>query len=336
MQRCHEATRRKRAREQHSTRPGKKKVSRLEVAIYWIQQGYPVQKVLLLCGVPRSSYYYRLKHPERQQPVSSGRPVPGFSYDKDGKKVGDARIKGYLRRLIQGLNAAFGYRKLTTLLRRKYRLIINKKKTYRLCKEMGILHPQRELKNPVPKKLANNRIVSGPNQLWQMDIKYGYVAGKRRHFYLASIIDVFDRSIVAHYRGKVSSTQDILHTLQNSLFKRRIHEQEHKLVIRTDNGPQFISKAFHAFCEQAGLEHERIPNQTPNKNAFIESYHSIVEQECYQRNCFETYEEAFAVVDRFIRYYNTERIHGSLYDWPPKEYLRLVTAGLINPKKIAL
>ncbi|WP_375143101.1 IS3 family transposase [Paenibacillus sp. D2_2] len=68
----------------------------------------------------------------------------------------------------------------------------------------------------------------------------------------------------------------------------------------------------------------------------MESYHSIVEQECYQRNCFETYEEAFVEVDRFIRYYNTERIHGSLYDWSPKEYLRLVTTGLINPKNIAL
>ncbi|WMT43470.1 IS3 family transposase [Paenibacillus sp. D2_2] len=85
-------------------------------------------------------------------------------------------MKESLRRLIQGPNAAFGYRKLTTLLRRKYRLIINKKKTYRLCKEMGILHPQRELRNPVPRKLANNRIVNGPNQLWQMDIKYGYVS----------------------------------------------------------------------------------------------------------------------------------------------------------------
>ncbi|MEK4509542.1 IS3 family transposase [Paenibacillus anaericanus] len=308
----------------------------MEVATHWIEQGYPIQRVLRLCGIPRSTYYYRLQHPEHQQPVSSGRPIPGYSFDKDGKQVVDARIRGYLRRLIQGPNSAFGYRKLTTLLRRKYKLIINKKKVYRLCKEMGILHPQRELTNPVPKRLANNRVVDGPNQLWQMDIKYGYVAGKRQHFYLASIIDVFDRNIVAHHRGKVCSTQDILRTVQKALLKRRIHEQEHKLVIRTDNGPQFISKAFYTFCEQTGIEHERIPNQTPNKNAFIESYHSIIERECYQRNCFENYEEAFAEVDRFIRYYNTERIHGSLKDWPPKEYLRLMTMGLIPPQKIAL
>ncbi|MFC0391860.1 IS3 family transposase, partial [Paenibacillus mendelii] len=47
-------------------------------------------------------------------------------------------------------------------------------------------------------------------------------------------------------------------------------------------------------------------------------------------------EEAFAEVDRFIRYYNNDRIHGSLKDWPPKEYLRLVTSGELKPEEIAL
>ncbi|SFF39407.1 Integrase core domain-containing protein [Paenibacillus algorifonticola] len=84
------------------------------------------------------------------------------------------------------------------------------------------------------------------------------------------------------------------------------------------------------------MEHERIPPRTPNKNAFIESFHSILERECYQRNCFESKEEAFAEVDRFVRYYNNDRIHGSLYDWPPKEYLRRVQTGALSPKTLAL
>lgn len=262
--------------------------------------------------------------------------MPGFSYDKQGNRVPDARIKGYIRKLLQGPDAAFGYRKLTVLLRRNYRLVINKKKVYRLCKAMNLLAPQREIKNHVPKRIANNRTVDGPNQLWQMDIKYGYVAGMRRHFYLASIIDVFDRAIVAYHRGKACDTQDILRVVQGGLLKRDVHKQSNKLIIRTDNGPQFASKAFHAFCEQVEIEHERIPVRTPDKNAYIESFHSILERECYSRNCFESYQEAFAEVDRFIRYYNNRRIHGSLMDWPPAEYRRLVEKGEINPQKIAL
>jgi putative transposase len=292
--------------------------------------------VLKLCQIPRSTYYYRLKHPDPQQPKGGGRPIPGFSKTKDGTPVADACIKAYLRRLLQGPHGACGYRKLTVLLRRKHNLKINKKKVYRLCKELNLLNPPREKTNAVPKKIANNRVVHGPNQLWEIDIKYGYVAGQRRHFYLASILDVFDRNAVAHHRGKACSTQDLLRTLRKGLLKRHIHGHAQLLIIRTDNGPQFISKAFHAFCEEAGIEHERIPPHTPNKNAHIESYHSIIERECFQRHCFETYEEAFTEVDRFLRYYNEERLHGSLEDWSPRDYLRLVTTGALSPKKVAL
>lgn len=314
----------------------KKKVSRWELAIAWINKGYPVRTILRICGIPRSTYYYRLKHPERRKSSNGGRPIPGYSYDKDDRKVPDARIKMYLRHLLSGPHAASGYRKLTKLLRRKYDLVINKKKVYRLCKEMGVLFPQRVVRHTAPKKIARNRVVTGPDQLWQMDIKYGYVAGKRRHFYVASIIDVSDRQVVSHYRGKTCKTEHVIKTLQKALLKRNIHAQDTTLVIRTDNGPQFKSKAFQRFCAENNIEHERIPGSMPNKNAYIEAFHSILEMECFLRNCFETYEEAFAEVDRFMRFYNNERLHGSLYDLPPKEYAELVEAGQLPIRKIAL
>lgn len=79
--------------------------------------------------------------------------------------------------LIEGDCFAYGYYKLTIALRKEYKLIINKKKVYRLCKELGILKHQREIKPKHPRRLARNRIVTAPNQLWEADIKYGYIAG---------------------------------------------------------------------------------------------------------------------------------------------------------------
>lgn len=308
----------------------------METAQKWIDRGHPVRTVLRICDVPSSTYYYRLKHPVKRHSGGTGRPIPGYSKDRNGKVVSDVRIKGYLRRLIKGEHSACGYRKLTGLLRREYNLVINKKKVYRLCKEMGILSPQRKISNPVPRKLAKNRIVTGPNQLWQMDIKYGYVIGKRRHFFVANIIDVFDRQIVGYYRGRSCDAKDVVRTMQKALLKREIHLQAHQLVIRTDNGPQFISKAFASFVEQMNLEHERIPNNTPNMNAYVESFHGILEQECFQRHFFESYEEAYVEVDRFMDFYNNRRLHGSLKDIPPAEYLDLVQSGEMQPQKIAL
>jgi putative transposase len=305
--------------------------------LLWIGRGYAVRTVLRICDVARSTYYYRLRQPQQRERSNGGRPIPGFSRDKLGKKVADARIKACIRRLLaREEESVYGYRKLTIALRRQYGFVINKKKVYRLCKELHLLQPQREQKNRVPRRVANNRIVTGPNQLWQLDIKYGYVAGLRRHFFLASAIDVFDRSIVGHCRGRTCTTSNITNMLQQALLKRNVFAEGANLVIRTDNGPQFISKAFHAFCTDMHIEHERTPNRTPNKNAYIESFHSVLERECYGRHLFETYEQAFRTLDRYLIFYNQRRLHGSLGDLSPSRYLQKYRNGELTPQEIAL
>jgi putative transposase len=64
-------------------------------------------------------------------------------------------------------------------------------------------------------------------------------------------------------------------------------------VIRSDNGPQFISHAFQEGIQEFETEHERIPPRTPNMNAHIESYHRILEDKCFKRHQFQSYEEAY-------------------------------------------
>jgi len=286
--------------------------------------------------VSPSTYYYRLQHLEKKSSSQGGRPIPGYSYTQSGQKRKDEKIKSYLLQLIEGEESVYGYRKLTSCLRQQFKLIINKKKVYRLCKELGILLPQREKKSKHPRRLANNREITGPNQLWQMDIKYGYVAGKGRHFFLASIIDVFDRSIVAYFRGKTCDKTAIIQTVKKALLTRQLLNSETKPVLRTDNGPQFISHDFGGFCEEYGIEHERIPVKSPNKNAYIESFHSILERECYQREVFMTFEEAFEGVDWFIEFYNNRRLHGSLKDLPPSTFLKRWINHEIQVRKIAV
>jgi putative transposase len=142
---------------------------------------------------------------------------------------------------------------------------------YRLCKELDILQPQREIKPQHPKKIAKNRTITGSNQLWETDIKYGYIAGEDRFFFVLSFIDVFDRAIVDYYIGLTCSGQDAAETLKRALWRRNLYNKEQKPVIRSDNGPQFISNIFANTCGSLNIEHERIPFKTPNMNAHIES-----------------------------------------------------------------
>jgi putative transposase len=59
---------------------------------------------------------------------------------------------------------------LTTCLKEDYALKINKKKVYRLCKELDILRPQRKIKKHHPRKLAKRDEIDNSNQLWEMDL----------------------------------------------------------------------------------------------------------------------------------------------------------------------
>lgn len=260
-----------------------------------------------------------------------GRKIPGYSLTLTGKPISDEQIKEWLMELIAGEESIYGYRKLTRCLQRQYGLVINKKKVYRLCKELDILAPQRQVHIKHPRKIAINRIITKSNQLMEIDIKYGYIAGENRFFYLMCIIDVYDRIIIDYHLGLSCEGKHAAQLMQRALWKRQLFTDTAKPVIRTDNGPQFISHAFENACTEFGVEHERIPPKTPNKNAHIESFHAILENDCLSKHEFATYQDAYRTVTDYIQFYNQRRLHGSLYDLSPMEFINQLALGKVKP-----
>lgn len=55
-----------------------------------------------------------------------------------------------------------------------------------------------------------------------------------------------------------------------------------------------------------------MPANTPNMNAYIESFHSIPEDECYGRHEFETFADTYETVSHCLHYYNYRCRHGSI------------------------
>ncbi|WP_025640421.1 integrase core domain-containing protein [Schnuerera ultunensis] len=68
------------------------------------------------------------------------------------------------------------------------------------------------------------------------------------------------------------------------------------------------------------LEHERRPFKTPNKNAHIEAFHRLLEDECLSRYKFRSYIETYEAVSEHIKSYNKVRIHSSLGYISPVEF----------------
>jgi putative transposase len=288
--------------------------------------------VLRIVGVSRSTYYYQQTHEPKPKTSSGGRPATQYSYTQDGEKVSDAQVKEWIMDAIEGDGFAYGYLKLTYWLKRKYSLVINKKKVYRLCNELGVLKQQRKIKSKHPRKLARNHEITGLNQLWEVDIKYGYVHGEDRFFFVLSYIDVFSREIVDYHIGLHCEAIDAVDTMKRALWKRKLFEADQKPIVRSDNGPQFVSMLFESTCKQLAAEHERIPPKTPNMNAHIESFHRILEDDCLSRHEFESYAQAYETVVEFMDLYNARRIHSSLNYLSPAEFRQAHLATGMMPK----
>ncbi|WP_312027311.1 IS3 family transposase [Paenibacillus typhae] len=298
--------------------------------------------MLRLVGVLESTYYARKQREKGKEKSAlrsgkAGRPIPAYSLTKDGQKVSDEQIEEWLSELVEGEEHGYGYRNLAHALYIQHGLILNHKKAYRLCKKLGLLQKKPDKKVKYPRRLAQNRVVTGPNQLWQMDIKYGYIHGYDRFFFIFDMIDVFDRCVVGYHLGASCSAKEICATVKQAL-KERIQPGEPLPILRTDNGPQFLSHAFAEMCtdEDAPLIHERIPPKTPNMNAYIESFHSILERDVYSKMYFETFEEAYESVTEYIQFYNERRFHGSLKRMSPNQYHAAWRAGLLEEAEISL
>lgn len=290
-----------------------------------------MSKVSAIAGVARSSWYASQQAPrEDRRRHNTGRPATGYTRNQNGVLVLDTAVELLLktyRERPEYANGA-GYRKLTKMLRRDHGIYVNKKKIYRLCKEAGILLEPRSKGVRRYRNIARNREITGAKQLWQCDLKYGYVDGEQRFFFVLAFIDVFTRKVVGAHVGLRCQAGDLCRTLAGALANEGI-EAEHGLIIRTDNGPQMTAKEVSAWLAtlEEKLEHEFIPVRTPNKNAHIESFFSILELEFLGVTYFRTFTDAYEKTHAFIRFYNTERIHGAIGDITPAEAMKACERG---------
>lgn len=81
--------------------------------------------------------------------------------------------------------------------------------------------------------------------------------------------------------------------------------------------------------------HELIPPATPNKNAHIEAFNSILDAEFIQPRYFMKYGQAYRETVDFMWFYNYFRIHGSLkYKTPMEIYESYQRGEVLNIPEI--
>lgn len=169
---------------------------------------------------------------------------------------------------------------------------------------------KRRLKNP-PNPIS---VPFSANEEWAMDFMSDALTCGRKIRTL-NVIDQYNRVClglkVAH---SIPARRVILE------LERMIESYGKPAAIRTDNGPEFTSKAFQTWMKNQKIRWSPIEKGKPQQNGIIERFNRTVREDVLDACLFDTIEQAQDECDMFMRYYNNERPHESLKHQTPSEY----------------
>jgi uncharacterized pyridoxamine 5'-phosphate oxidase family protein len=280
----------------------------------FLEKGFPLKTVLKLVGLPRSSYYYAAKDSKQ------GRKPAKTVLAKDGEYVSFEKVVEDIKTLLAGEFIDYGYYKVYIYLTKTLGYSIGSSRTYKLMKDNHLLKFERDkirknnrnwVKDLVPNPLVEFSFL-------EFDIKYMYVAGKRTNVQVLTVIDVYSRWVLEHYINWKIGYQDVIDLFKVIILK---YPMAKNFIVRNDNGSQFEASLVQAFLKGQGITQEFTKPATPQQNAHIESYHSILESAVCQRIEFEDLKQTREVMERFKTFYNFERIHGGIGYQSPYKYL---------------
>src|SRR5277367_4711458 len=163
--------------------------------------------------------------------------------------------------------------------------------------------------------------LSGPNQEWALDFVHD-AAESGRAFRALSVLDVYTRECLALEVDTSFASRRLTRVLGEILLERG-----QPAAIRCDNGPEFTSRHFLAWCVERSIELVHIEPGKPVQNAHVESFHGRLREECLNASWFGNLFEARRKIGAWKVEYNEERPHSSLGYRTPREFAREVAAN---------
>lgn len=261
--------------------------------IYRHRHEYAVSVMCKFFGVSRSGYYNyvkRLGQPEHDVELA--------------KKIQECQDK---------TDKTYGYRRVWKWLKDR-NIERNPKTVLRVMKKYGLLSEIRRRRKWVNlgqqmhkyENLLNRQFhANEPNTKWVTDISY--IHTKEGVLYLSMIRDLYDNSIVAYKTATQQTVNLILDTIRLAMKKEK-EKVAAELQLHSDQGFQYTSQAYFKLTQKYGITPSMSRRGNCYDNAMAENFFSILKTECIYRHKPVSFNEANEKIDRYIHFYNHERI----------------------------
>ena len=102
--------------------------------------------------------------------------------------------------------------------------------------------------------------------------------------------------------------------------------------LRSDNGPEFVSRAVLKWLTQSNIDTAHIDPGKPWQNGSNESFNGKFRDECLSMEWFRNRIDAKIVIEQYRRHYNEVRPHSSLGQLTPAEFKQQLSSTN-NPEK---
>ncbi|MCT2071347.1 IS3 family transposase [Micrococcus lylae] len=196
--------------------------------------------------------------------------------------------------------------------------VVNHKKIQRLWRDEGLRVPQRRRRKRVGSSTVDAPTADAPNVVWAVDFQFE-ADEHGRPIKICSIVDEHTRECIGGLVERSITADRLTAHLEDLVAARGA-----PAVLRSDNGPEFISEAMADWAgTRTGLSY--IPPGSPWRNGYVESFNSRIRDECLNINSFYSLLHAQVIIGDWKDEYNHHRRHSSLGYLTPAEYARQCT-----------
>jgi len=248
---------------------------------YAADKGLSQRRACTLIGVGRSALRYRSVKTERDAPVLARMAELSAQYPRYGYR----RIAIFLDR--DGHKMSFG-------------------RAHRLWRRAKLQVPRKRPRKRISTGHPRPNAPTGANQVWSYDFVFDWCASGQQLKCLTVTDEWTKEGLAIEVDGRIRSGRVI------EVLSRLVSERGAPLFLRSDNGPEFVSRALLKWIVGQGIETALIDPGKPWQNGATESFNGKFRDECLSLEWFRSRAEAKVVIETWRQHFNTVRPHSSL------------------------
>ena len=254
-----------------------------------VDRGISVRRACALLSVPRSTLGYVARMPAKDAPVIE-------------------RMKHYA-----AMYPRFGYRRIHVYLEREG-LQLGWDRMFRLWQLAKLQVPKKRPRRRVAASRPRPLPADGPNQVWAYAFVFDACANGQQLKCLVVTDEWTHEALAIDVQGSIRSRRVI------EVLAKLVSEHGAPRYLRSDNGPEFVSRAILRWLHGEGIETAFIEPGKPWQNGTAESLTGKFRDECLSMEWFRNRFEAKVLIETWRRHYNEDRPRSSLGYRTPKQF----------------